>query len=69
MTHVIRTPLGLLDLRALAAWNARQRRTREEYAAVPSIVRNVHGPCIRGCGAQAHTQRGVCRACLRKEAR
>ena len=52
---------------AIRTWQANQRRVIDEYAAVPSTTRQVNGPCIRGCGRIARTQRGVCRHCLAAE--
>lgn len=56
-----------LDRHAIAVWNARNRRAREEYRIAPLTNRQVHGPCIRGCGRRVNTFRGVCRYCTKGE--
>lgn len=56
-----------VDRRALAAWNARNRRARDEYRAHPLTHLPIAGPCL-GCGASTRYLSGYCRDCAKEDA-
>ncbi len=55
----------MIDAPALAAWNARNKRARDEYALNP-ITSDGHlaGPCLV-CGRTTSAQAGHCRRCTK----